>query len=106
MRNRVVRVTLNLLWTGVWTSVGNDDQADKKVGGARPTLPRLSNESPVVRPSGSQQRVSGAQPRVNTGNQVRIGDASVSGTHATQLPEENLPPRTTRDRLSGAAPAV
>jgi serine/threonine-protein kinase len=40
---------------------------------------------------------------VPTGNQVRIGDASVSGTHATQLPGD-APARTpTRDRMGQVA---
>jgi eukaryotic-like serine/threonine-protein kinase len=102
--------------------VGNDDQPDKKIHGRAPTLPRLSNDEPVPRPpSGSQQRISASQPRVsnntqprvNSGSsgQVRIGDASVSATHATVLPDNSeapvAPARTTRDRLGqAAAPAA
>jgi serine/threonine protein kinase len=91
--------------------VGNEDQPDKKPPRA-PTLPRLSNEAagdvtlrgvppPILPPgSGTPSR----PPRVPTGNQARVGDPSVSGTHATQLPEG--PPRTTRDRMGQAAAAV
>jgi serine/threonine protein kinase len=86
--------------------VGNEDQPDNKPQRA-PTLPRLSQEpSGDHVPAGSQPRLpSGSQPRLS-GNQVRVGDQSVSGTHATQLPEGVAPPRATRDRLGQLAPAV
>jgi serine/threonine protein kinase len=58
--------------------VGNDDHSENK-----PRVPTI--------------------PRVPTGGQVRIGDKSVSGTHATQLGDGV--PRTTRDRLGQAAAA-